>query len=255
MLNCLEEAWPAEACTTLAVGDYLLHAEQWYAGHDGVGVVVAHPNEGPSFVSPTCAGFLPAVGMNSSGFAQGIDSLEATDDRIGIPRVLVSRSALGAPGMGVAIEAARVDGRAGGYAHVLASPDRRVVVETSATRDHITQNCEAHTNHYLSTSFGDVNHAPSGGSQDRLGRARHLVEFEPPKSLEDCVRILSDHEGGEQTICLHEEDRLGAGATVFGMACDVRTGCLIVSDGPPCAGKWLEFEVPNYDSAGLVGAG
>lgn len=96
LLNCMEEVWPAEACTTVSVGNFLLHAEQWYAGHDGVGVVVAHPDDGPSFVSPTCAGFLPAVGMNSSGFAQGVDSLTATDDRIGIPRVLVSRAALGA---------------------------------------------------------------------------------------------------------------------------------------------------------------
>ena len=128
-------------------------------------------------------------------------------------------------------------------------------METSVSRDHVDQDCVAHTNHYLSPSFGSVAETPSEGSRDRLLRARELADADPPRSLDDCARILSDHVGGNQTICLHEEERLGAGATVFGMACDVTTGCLIVSDGPPCGDKWLEFEVPNYESAGLVGAG
>ena len=44
--------------------------------------------------SPTVAACLPAVGINGAGLAQGIDSLSARDDRVGIPRVLVSRHAL-----------------------------------------------------------------------------------------------------------------------------------------------------------------
>ena len=128
ILNCMEEVWDFEACTSMSHGPFLLHAEQWYAGHDSIGVVVAEPDDGPPFVSPTCAGFLPAVGMNASGFAQGIDSLAAADDRVGVPRVAISRLALGAAGLDAAIAAATSDGRAGGYAHFLKSSDRSVVL-------------------------------------------------------------------------------------------------------------------------------
>ena len=113
ILNCMEEVWDFEACTSMSHGPFLLHAEQWYAGHDSIGVVVCEPDDGPPFVSPTCAGFLPAVGMNASGFAQGIDSLTAADDRVGVPRVAISRLALGAAGLEAAIEAATSDGQRG----------------------------------------------------------------------------------------------------------------------------------------------
>ncbi len=82
-LNCMEEVWNFEACTTMVHGRFFLHAEQWYAGHDDVTVVFAAPDGGPGFVSPTCSGFLPAVGISAAGFAQGIDSLSADDDTVG----------------------------------------------------------------------------------------------------------------------------------------------------------------------------
>ena len=71
------------------------HNEQWLAGDVGhVAVVVELPDDGPALVSPTLACCLPAVGMNEYRVAQGIQSLVANDDGVGIPRVLVSRHAL-----------------------------------------------------------------------------------------------------------------------------------------------------------------
>jgi isopenicillin-N N-acyltransferase like protein len=251
-LNCMEEVWPwsPDNCTTMVAGRFLMHAEQWFAGHSEVTVVIAHPDGSPSFVSPTCAGFLPAVGMSSSGFAQGIDSLSADDDGFGIPRVVVSRLALGARDVEAAIGAACIGGRAGGYAHVLATTDRRVVVETSATTAMVLNQVTAHTNHYLSAS------APAGrgsaGSGSRLQRAEELLRRHAPDSLEDCTELLADHHGTPESICVHE-DGIGGSATVFGMACDLETGRLIVSDGRPCEGRWHEFVVPVYKgSVGVV---
>ena len=242
LLNCFEEVWPVEACVTMVSGHLFMHAEQWYAGHASVGVVIARPNDAPAFVSPTCVGFLGAVGINETGFAQGIDSLHTLDDRVGIPRVLVSRLALGAPSVEGALDAARGEGRAGGYAHVLATESEVVAVETSASRAAIVEGAAAHTNHPLSSELEAVTAEPSEGSRARLARAQELLAHAPPADLDDCARLLADHEGGLQTICLHEEDPAGSG-TVFGMACDLRDGRMIVSDGSPCHGRWEEFRL------------
>ncbi|MDQ3620070.1 MAG: C45 family peptidase [Actinomycetota bacterium] len=244
ILNCMEEVWTFEACTSMSHGAFLLHAEQWYAGHDSIGVVVAEPDGGPSFVSPTCAGFLPAVGMNASGFAQGIDSLAAGDDRIGTPRVAISRLVLGAANLTAAIAAATLPGRAGGYAHFLMSGERSVVVETTATTHNTIEGADAHTNHYFADPAVPVRPA-SHGSKARLERARDLLENAPPSSLEDCARLLADHDARAGSICVHEDGPEGS-ATVFAMACEVTTGRMLVSDGSPCLGRWNEFEVPGF---------
>lgn len=251
-LNCLEELWDLDACTTMVHGGFLLHAEQWYAGHSPIGIVVAEPDEGPAFASPTCVGFLPAVGMSAAGFAQSIDSLASTDDRVGIPRVLVSRLALGAPGLSAAIAAACTEGRAGGYAHVLVSEQRAVAVETSARRHALLEGVVAHTNHALSSQLEGVVAPPRPGSVARLERARRLLVHEPPNDLEDCMRVLSDHEGEPETICLHGRGPSAAG-TVFALACDVASGRMIVSEGPPCGRRWEEISLPTSHSVHGVG--
>jgi hypothetical protein len=252
MLNCMEEVWPwsPESCTTMVSGRFLMHAEQWFAGHSEVTVVIAHPDGAPGFVAPTCAGFLPAVGMSSSGFAQGIDSLSAADDGFGIPRVVVSRLALGARDVEAAIGAACIGGRAGGYAHVLATLDRQLVVETSASTATVLNRVAAHTNHYLGSSA--PSHSESARSSSRLHRAEELLRRNPPTTLDDCRELLADHHGTPEGICVHE-DGIEASGTVFGMACDLRSGRMIVSDGPPCLGSWHEFVVPVYE--GSVGVG
>ncbi|MEO8323393.1 MAG: C45 family peptidase [Actinomycetota bacterium] len=242
-LNCMEEVWDFEACTTMVHGRYFLHAEQWYAGHDHVAVVFAAPDRGPGFVSPTCSGFLPAVGVSASGFAQGIDSLTADDNTVGISRVMLSRNPLSARGFDAAVAATDTPDRAGGYAHVFVTASRTAVVETSALWRGVVSDAHAHTNHYL------ISNAPSGsaskGSQARLARAEQLLIEAPPVSLEDCARLLGDHESIPQSICLHEHGSHASG-TVFGIACDLSTGRLIVSDGPPCEGRWQTFEVPDF---------
>jgi hypothetical protein len=254
VLNCFEEVWPGsegapESCTTIVSGRFLLHAEQWYAGHSQIAVIRARPDGGPSFISPTCAGFLPGVGMSSSGFAQGIDSLTADDDCAGIPRAMVARASLGAAGLDGAITAACMPGRAGGYAHVLATVEQKVVVETSASSSAILDGVAAHTNHYLSGTA--TARPPGAGSTGRLARAEELLMERPPSTLEECAILLADHEGTPQAICVHEEGIDGSG-TVFGMACDLETGRMMVSDGPPCAGRWEQVALPSWSQAAYV---
>src|SRR4029453_9467780 len=116
---------PRERCSTVTIsgpGYTLLgHNEQWLAGDVGhVAVVVELPDDGPALVSPTLACCLPAVGMNEYRVAQGIQSLVANDDGVGIPRVLVSRHALVASSPADALRRATLPGPAGGYGHSFA---------------------------------------------------------------------------------------------------------------------------------------
>src|SRR5207344_2288064 len=85
-----------ERCSSVAVrttdgGTLLAHNEHWLAGDAGnVVVLVDRPAGGRVPVaSPTVVCCLPAVGINGHGTAQGIGSLTAVDDGVGVPRVLV----------------------------------------------------------------------------------------------------------------------------------------------------------------------
>ena len=246
LLNCMEEVWPFEACTTMVSGRWLMHGEQWYGGHDDIALISATPARRPGFVSPTCAGFLPVVGMSAVGFAQGIDSLTSNDERAGIPRLLVSRHGLDARSLDEAIDSARIEGRAGGYAHVFADATRRVVVETTATTSAVLDRGSLHTNHALAPAIKRVTPNGSEGSHARLDRAGELLDRSPPATVEDCMALLSDHEGRPQSICEHGHDDPARSATVFGMVCDLREGVVYVSDGRPCGGRWIEQPVAGF---------
>ena len=123
---------PFERCSSVSVKladtTLIAHNEHWLAGDLGnVAVMIDLPEDGRVPVaSPTVVCCLPAVGMNAHGGGQGIGSLNALDDGVGVPRVLVSRSSLEARSRADAIARAAMPGRAGGYGHVYRLPRRRV---------------------------------------------------------------------------------------------------------------------------------
>jgi isopenicillin-N N-acyltransferase-like protein len=247
---------PRERCSTVTIsgpGYTLLgHNEQWLAGDVGhMAVVVELPDDGPALVSPTLAGCLPAVGMNEYRVAQGIQSLVANDDGVGIPRVLVSRHALVASSPADALRRATLPGRAGGYGHSLAFGSGSAMhIETSATRFAVNGLPGGHTNHYLDPELADRAPAPSPGSQARLARLRELVEERSPATPAALGEILADHGGGgPQTICEHGTDDPAdeASAIVFSMICDLDLGRMWVAPGSPCVTAYEEV-----DLAGVV---
>ena len=206
-----------ERCSTVTIsgpGYTLLgHNEQWLAGDVGhVAVVVELPDDGPALVSPTLACCLPAVGMNEYRVAQGIQSLTADDDGVGIPRVLVSRHALVASSPADALRRATLPGRAGGYGHSFAfGSGSAMSIETSATRFAVNGQPGSHTNHYTDTELADRAPPPSQGSLARLARLQALVTERSPATPAAIGEILADHGGGgPQTICEHGEAE-GAG--------------------------------------------
>ncbi|HSO54407.1 MAG TPA: C45 family peptidase [Actinomycetes bacterium] len=257
---------PRERCSTVTIsgpGDTLLgHNEQWLAGDVGhVAVVVELPDDGPALVSPTLACCLPAVGMNEYRVAQGIQSLTAGDDGVGIPRVLVSRHALVASSPADALRRATLPGRAGGYGHSFAfGSGSAMSIETSATRFAVNGQPGSHTNHYTDSELADRAPPPSQGSLARLARLQALVDERSPATPAAIGEILSDHGGGgPQTICEHGQPE-GSGepqggapvnrapadeasAIVFSMICDLDLGRMWVAPGSPCVTAYEEVDL------------
>jgi isopenicillin-N N-acyltransferase like protein len=261
---------PGDRCSTVTVsgpGYTLLgHNEQWLAGDLGhVAVVIELPDDGPALVSPTLACCLPAAGMNEYRVAQGIQSLVAADDGVGVPRVLVSRHALVASSPADALRRATLPGRAGGYGHSFAfGTGSAMSIETSATRFAVNGAPGSHTNHYTDPELAERAPPPSQGSQARLHRLRALVEQRSPATPAALGEILADHGGGgPQTICEHGgaegsgEPRVGApggqapadeaSTVVFSMICDLDLGRMWVAPGSPCVTSYEEV-----DLAGVV---
>jgi isopenicillin-N N-acyltransferase like protein len=243
-----EVAVPAERCSTFTAvspGVTLLgHNEQWLAGDaENVAVVVEQPAEGITVLSPTVATCLAAVGMNGHGGAQGIDSLTARDEQIGVPRVLVSRHSLEAAGREDAVSRAGVEGRAGGYGHVFAfRGGEAFTIETSATRLALLDGPGAHTNHYLDRDLAELGDEPSAGSRSRLERLLQLLEDESPLTREDAMAILRDHDSSPQAICKHaaspEESTI-----IFSMVCELESRRMWVAPGCPCETHYEEVPV------------
>ncbi len=224
---------------------WLGHDEQWLAADTATSaVVVAVPDDGPAFASPTVASCLPAVGINEAGVAQSIMSLTASDDGLGTPRVVVSRSGLQASDPDDAVALATPPGRAGGYAHMFAFANgEHMTVETSAT-GHAVVRGDCHTNHYLDEHLA----ARSRAGKASRGRFAALEEevarrrFEGPEDVREALAI---HRGDPEHVCRHPVERDGdePEAVIFAMACDPAHRRLWVRSGTPCTAPFEEVDL------------
>jgi isopenicillin-N N-acyltransferase like protein len=244
-----------ERCTAFSVvgpGVTLLgHDEQWLAGDAGcAAVVVEIPSDpdGTSIVSPTVATWRPAVGMNSAGGAQAVMSLTASDDGVGVPRVLVSRHALEATGRDDALRRTSLTPRSGGYAYGYAfRGGDAFTVETTGTRATILEGAGGHTNHYLDPELAQIGDPASPGSEGRLERLRASLAERTPRTPHDVMAVLADHGDGSQRICLHAdaEDGEESDAVLFSMVCDPESAKIWVALGNPCSAPFEEIELAD----------
>jgi hypothetical protein len=241
-----------ERCSSFVVtsdgATILAHNEHWLAGDLGnVAVVLDLPDDGPARVaSPTVVCCLPAVGMNSHGAAQGIGSLSASDDGVGVPRVLVSRHSLEAMDRADAIARAGLAGRAGGYAYTFAfAGGEAFAVETTAERLAVLEGPAVHTNHYLDAELAPLGPEPSEGSLARYRRLKTLLEGRQPQSVEGVMDVLRDHGSTPQAICLHPDPTEGdeASAVMFSMVAELEQGRMWVAPGNPCESDYEEIDL------------
>ena len=245
---------PGERCSSFVVTTegttILAHNEHWLVGDAGnVAVVVDAPDDRPVRVaSPTVVCCLPAVGVNSHGVAQGIASLTASDDRVGVPRVLVSRSSLEARAPAEAIARAGMPARSGGYGHTFAFPrGEPLVVETTAERVAVVQGPPVHTNHYLAPELVPLGPAPSAGSSVRHARVVELLDERRPSTIPEVMEILRDHATRPQAICQHADPAEGeeADAVLFSMVTEIETGRMWVAPGNPCETEYEEIDLED----------
>jgi isopenicillin-N N-acyltransferase-like protein len=224
---------------------WLGHDEQWLAADTATSaVVVAVPDDGPAFASPTVASCLPAVGLNAAGVAQSIMSLTANDERAGIPRVLVSRAGLRATNPDDAVARATPPGRAGGYAHLFAFPDgHHMTVETTAT-DHAVVRGDCHTNHYLDEGLA-VRSRAGKASRGRLAALEEEVAGRSFDGPDNVRRALAIHRGDPEHVCRHPIERDGdePEAVIFAMACDPANRRMWVGGGTPCTATFGEIDL------------
>jgi isopenicillin-N N-acyltransferase-like protein len=185
--------------------------------------------------------------MNAHGAGQGIGSLTAIDDGVGVPRVLVSRSALEARSRADAIARAAVPGRAGGYGHVYAFPDDAFTIETTGRDHRVLDHARAHTNHYQDPSLARLAPPPSEGSLARLARLEELLAERSPTSVEDLMDVMRDHDSAPQAICLHPDPTEGdeASAVMFSMVADVGAKRMWVTSGNPCESEYAEIDLAD----------
>jgi isopenicillin-N N-acyltransferase like protein len=226
----------------------LAHNEHWLAGDIGnVAVVIDLPDEHRiPVVSPTVVCCLPAVGMNGHRGAQGIGSLTAADDGVGVPRVLVSRSSLEAMDRDDAIDRAGLPSRSGGYGHVFAFPrGEALIVETTGELVAVHDGPGAHTNHYLAPELAEIAPVASEGSTARYGRLTALLDERRPRTVDDVMGIMRDHGSSPQAICLHPDPEEGeeASAVMFSMIADLDEGRMWVAPGNPCENAYEEIDL------------
>jgi hypothetical protein len=244
---------PPERCSSLTVRlpdtTLIAHNEHWLAGDlENVAVIVDIPGNGRVPVaSPTVVCCLPAVGINAHGCGQGIGSLMASDDGLGVPRVLVSRSSLESRTRADAIARATMPGRAGGYGHVYAFPDDALTVETTGRDHRVLDDAGPHTNHYQHPDLAKLAPPPSEGSQARLARLNTLIAEREPASPEALMGIMRDHDSSPQAICLHPEPDEGdeASAVMFSMVADVGARRMWVTLGNPCVSEYSEIDLAD----------
>jgi isopenicillin-N N-acyltransferase-like protein len=244
---------PPERCSSLSVRlpdtTLIAHNEHWLAGDLGnVAVLIDIPEDGRVPVaSPTVVCCLPAVGLNAHGGGQGIGSLSAVDDGVGVPRVLVSRSSLEARSRADAIARAAMPGRAGGYGHVYAFPNDAFAVETTGREHRVLDHGGAHTNHYLDPELAVLAPPPSEGSLARLSRLEELLAERDPSSPEDLMHLMRDHDSAPQAICLHPQPEEGeeASAVMFSMVADVGARRMWVTAGNPCQSEYTEIDLAD----------
>jgi Acyl-coenzyme A:6-aminopenicillanic acid acyl-transferase len=243
-LDQIDQLAPVERCSTFAaLGEgctLLAHNEMWLEGDRGnVAVVVEQPADGPAVVSPTVACCLPAVGLNAHRLAFGVDSLTARDDRVGVPRVLVSRHVLDAADRADALRRAALPGRAGGYAYVVAAPGQAFAIETTAEQAATLDGPAPHTNHYLAPELEPLGNEGSESSTARYAHLSELLRERPPRTPDDAMAILRDH------ACNPTPN--GDSVVVFSMVCEVGSGRMWVAPGDPADTAYEEV-----DLAGVV---
>jgi hypothetical protein len=191
----------------------------WFASHTDYAVLISEPADGPPVITVSCIGFLTGVGLNGSGFAMGVQSTSSRDVRVGVPRAMVSRSALTALSAAEAVREATRHHRSGGNGFVIVTPTG------------------AHTNHYISNKFQTVADN-AGESVQRLEETVATLGSVSDRELMERARFLVQSPG----FVPRSPDR--SVVTAFVMLADIEVGSVQTAPGGGGRGPWVRVTLP-----------
>jgi isopenicillin-N N-acyltransferase-like protein len=248
----------ADFCTAAAVvsrGRRVVgHNMDWYGVDTATNVLfdLTVP-DGTRILGIAGAPYLLMLGMNSHGIANVSNSVSSTDNRVGVPNVVVRRWSLEASSLEEAAARGALRARARGTNHFLADQRGRLWdLETSATAtafaDHTSGGLMAHTNHYTSAAIEPFEGSLAGESRVRLATAERLLadgRARDDDPVEIVARVLRSHEGApDECICAHHDDieqPAGRTVTVASMICDLDERRLYACAGQPCENPYRVF--------------
>jgi isopenicillin-N N-acyltransferase-like protein len=272
LVNCWEElVWELRRarrdlhCTTLAAagratadGHTLLgHNEDWRPSDlDNVYLVHARPESAPALLALGYGPTLVNTGLNAAGIGQGCDSLFMTDQRLGLPRVVVARMVLAARSLSEAISAATHPQRAAGYNHLIADAYGQLVnVEVTGSDYDLLWAGEGflvHTNDYQSPRLqARQQDLPRLiGSRLRSQRAWHLLKDAWGMLTLDVLQaVLADHANAPHSICCHPYADQGPAVfqsqTIASLVMDLSELRLRAAWGPPCQADYHDYRLAN----------
>lgn len=197
-----------------------------------------------------------SVGWSSAGLSLTGNEVSPSDERHGVPRLLLVRAQLRARSLLDAVNLGVHPKRASAYNSVLAdSRGSGVNVEASATDHEIwlpdRRGAIVHTNHYVSDRMAgyEADQPYAVRSARRLDRARQLLaeHGSAPLDQQALMAILSDHLNGQDAICRHPAGETGT-KTVFWCVADVTDGRIDYGLGNPCRSRPQSYQFPSWET-------
>lgn len=236
-----------EKCTSFIArtraGILLAHNEDWMWGDRAwLYLVRARPKGEPAILAMTYGPWTGWYGVTRARLAYAADSQTATDAQTGIAQTFVGREILRARSLPDAIRRITSLPRADGHTYVIASPSRGVLVETTATRAHITpvHRAAVHTNFYQS-SLAAHEREPRTYSRFRAYRVKELLKHHRGAFTDRALfRILADHQNYPESVCNHtaEAARKKTGTqTITSLILNPRAGTASIIPSNPCHGR------------------
>jgi isopenicillin-N N-acyltransferase like protein len=226
----------------------LLLAQNWDLGTTNmpyVCFVIRHPEKAPSSYNLTVTGGLSLIGLNSAGLAIGTNNIKTTDTRPGVHYLNLIHKAMQLSTVGDVQKMIQNSTRSGAHYYLIGDKNGESCgLECSALNSSIRQprnGIATHCNHILDKELSTLEAENMGDStchrQSRVDQLTAKGDF----SIEDIKTILSDHDGGDFSICRHsDENGISTNASVI---IEPQNGRIHACRSHPHSANWQTFTV------------
>jgi isopenicillin-N N-acyltransferase like protein len=261
------ELQPPQECSSFgcaAPGRHVVVGQNWDWSPfalDTVVVLRSEPDDGPAYVTVVEAGLLTKFGVNSEGLALMTNALGSSEDlgEVGVPYHVLLRALIGCADVDEALKRIDASVRASSANYLLADAGGSVVdVEArpgDGARVHRLERDDRgvllHTNHFVSPDFDAVDYKDMVPTTTdfRLERFGEIVQAATDVSdVELYEAALTDHVNEPASVCRHPEQTLpplDQSMTVAAGIADLTDRRLLIAEGPPCEGGFVEVAWPG----------